>query len=181
MYTDIENDIETDVRLAKEGNKEAFIRLIKKYEVQMYNMARSIVRRDEDCADAMQEAVFKAYRALPSLNHPAYFKTWLFRILINECNMILRKQARVIMLAELPEIGEAPPEISDRLDLRQAIYRLEEVSRNIVILFYFQDLPMHQIAEMMDMSVSAVKTRLHRARHTLADWLDDSVERKMNG
>jgi RNA polymerase sigma factor (sigma-70 family) len=177
----LHSDIETDVRLAKEGNKEAFIRLIKQHEAQMFNMARSIVRRDEDCADAMQEAVLKAYRALTNLNHHAYFKTWLFRILINECNMILRKQARIIMLAELPEVGVATAEYSDHLDLRQAIYRLEEVSRNIVILFYFQDLPMHQIAEMMDMSVGAVKTRLHRARHTLAEWLDDTEERKMNG
>jgi RNA polymerase sigma factor (sigma-70 family) len=66
-------------------------------------MAKSMVRNDEDCADAMQETVLKAFRAISGLKEAAYFNTWLFRILINECNMILRRRDRVVVMSDPPE------------------------------------------------------------------------------
>lgn len=177
---EVQHEQELEVKLAKKGNHEAFIKLIKPLELQMYNIAKAILRHDEDCADAMQEAILKAYKSLPSLRQASLFKTWLFRILINECNMILRKKSHVIPLLNLDQAEHITPSLDVNIDLREAVYRLEEVSRTIIILHYFRDLPLRQIAEMLDLNEGAVKTRLHRARITLSEWLANHREREVN-
>lgn len=171
---------EIEVKLAKRGDHEAFINLIKPLELQMYNIAKAILRHDEDCADAIQEAILQAYKSLSGLREASFFKTWLYRILINECNRILRKKSKVVSLQNQEEARHVTPSIDVQIDLREAVYRLEEVSRTIVILHYFRDLPLRQIAEMLDLNESAVKTRLHRARVTLSEWLANHRERKVN-
>ncbi len=100
----------------------------------------------------MQEAILKAYKSLPSLRQPSFFKTWLFRILINECNTIIRRRSSMIPLLNLDEAQYDTPNPEVRIDLREAVYRLEEVSRTIIILHYFRDLPLRQIAEMLDLN-----------------------------
>lgn len=177
---EVQHEQELEVKLAKKGNHEAFIKLIKPLELQMYNIAKAILRHDEDCADAMQEAILKAYKSLPRLRQAPLFKTWLLRILINECNMILRKKSHVIPLLNLDQAEHITPSLDVNIDLREAVYRLEEVSRTIIILHYFRDLPLRQIAEMLDLNEGAVKTRLHRARITLSEWLANHREREVN-
>lgn len=163
---------------ARQGDKEAFIALVRQLETQMYGIAKAIVKKDEDCADAMQETALKAYEALPSLKSPAYFKTWLLRILINECNAMLRIRSRHVVMADVPEQRQ-PQRQQTAHDLEEAIYRLEEVSRTIVVLHYYRDIPLREIAGMLDMSEGAVKTRLHRARVALLGMLSESGEGKM--
>ncbi|MEK5236834.1 sigma-70 family RNA polymerase sigma factor [Paenibacillus sp. FSL L8-0470] len=175
------NGQEDQIRRAQAGDSEAFIQLVKGLERQMYSMAKSIVRNDEDCADIMQETVMKAYKALSGLKEPAFFNTWLFRILINECNMILRRRDRVIVMPEPPEHLLISSSFGGDMDLRNAVNRLEEISRTIVILHYYQGLTLQEIAGLLELSESAVKTRLHRARKTLYESLAEPAERKMNG
>ncbi|MDQ0494528.1 DUF5643 domain-containing protein [Paenibacillus brasilensis] len=93
-------NLELKLHQARHGDRKAFVALMKHMESDMYGMARSILRSNEDCADAMQEAMLKAYKSLGELREPRYFKTWLLRILINECHLILRKQKRVVPVAE---------------------------------------------------------------------------------
>ncbi|WP_249930653.1 sigma-70 family RNA polymerase sigma factor, partial [Paenibacillus polymyxa] len=93
-------NLETILHQARNGDRKAFVALMKHMESDMYGMARSILRSNEDCADAMQEAMLKAYKSLGELREPRYFKTWLLRILINECHLIIRKQKRVVPVAE---------------------------------------------------------------------------------
>ncbi|MFC3748828.1 sigma-70 family RNA polymerase sigma factor [Paenibacillus sp. GCM10012306] len=175
----LETDVTEEVRRAQAGDKDAFIHLVKELELQMYTVAKAIVKKDEDCADAMQETVLKAYQSIGGLKEPLFFKTWLLRILINECNLILRKSAKSVVMAELPGLHRVSPDY-EHIDLREAVYQLEEISRNIVILHYFQDLPLSQIADILELSEGAIKTRLHRARKTLYQWLADPAERKVN-
>ncbi|WP_052380464.1 sigma-70 family RNA polymerase sigma factor [Paenibacillus camerounensis] len=94
-------------------------------------------------------------------------------------NLILRKRAQNNIMIDLPQRQSVSAKV-EALDLREAVYRLEEVSRTIIILHYFQDLPLQQIADILELSESAVKTRLHRARKTLHGWLADPAERKVN-
>lgn len=169
------------VRRAQAGDSEVFIQLVKSQERRMYSMAKSMVRSDEDCADAMQETVLKAFKAISGLKEAAYFNTWLFRILINECNLILRKRERVVVMSNPPESVQATSSSAEEMDLRQAIGRLEEISRTIVKLHYYQGLTVPEIAGLLELSESAVKTRLHRARKTLQQSLEQPVERKVNG
>ncbi|WP_438494051.1 sigma-70 family RNA polymerase sigma factor [Paenibacillus sp. IHBB 3054] len=175
------NGQEDQIRRAQAGDSEAFIQLVKGLERQMYSMAKSIVRNDEDSADVMQETVMKAYKALSGLKEPAFFNTWLFRILINECNMILRRRDRVVVMSEPPEHLLVSSSFGEDMDLRNAVSSLEEISRTIVILHYYQGVTLQEIAGLLELSESAVKTRLHRARKTLYESLAEPAERKMNG
>ncbi|WP_159888088.1 sigma-70 family RNA polymerase sigma factor [Paenibacillus puerhi] len=174
--------LEDDVKLARQGDREAFTRLIHRLENGLYGVARSMVTRDEDCADAIQETILKAYRGISALKEPAYFKTWLFRILINECNLILRKRKRTIPTESLPGKLDAPgaSHAYDRIDLRAVVDRLEETLRVVVTLHYFEDMPLKQIAQVLDTPEGTVKSRLHRARLLLAQWLELPAERMMN-
>jgi len=168
-----------DVKLAQSGQHEAFIRLVRKAELQMYHIAKAIVKHEEDCADAMQETVLKAYKSIKTLRQPAYFKTWLLRILINECNTLLRKRLHTTGVDTIMQQADHTPN-QDYTDLWDAILRLDEIPRTIIILHYFQDQPLRQIAQLLEMSESAVKTRLHRSRHALSEWLTDSTERTVH-
>ncbi|KAF6573743.1 sigma-70 family RNA polymerase sigma factor [Paenibacillus polymyxa] len=171
-------NLETNLHHAKQGDRKAFVALMKHMESDMYGMARSILRSNEDCADAMQEAMLKAYQSLGELREPRYFKTWLLRILINECRLIIRKQKRIVPVAEF--IKE--PSTSggyEQIELREAIDHLEESMRTVISLHYLRDMPIREISEVLDVSEGAVKTRLHRARRTLMDLLQNRGERKV--
>jgi RNA polymerase sigma factor (sigma-70 family) len=159
----------TDVKLACAGDRDAFARLIRSYQNEMYAMAKSLLYQDEDCADAIQEAILNAYRGLPRLREPAYFRTWLFRILIRECQQIYRRRKRTVVSDQLPENVAYMKE--NDLDLRAAIDRLGEPGRTIVKLHYYADRPLAEIAEMLSVSEGTLKSRLHRARGKLAKWL----------
>ncbi|CAM3985878.1 sigma-70 family RNA polymerase sigma factor [Cohnella lubricantis] len=163
----------TDVQLACSGDKEAFARLIRAVQPDLYHMARTLLNRDEDCADALQETILKAYRGLGNLREPAFFRTWLFRILIHECGQIRRKDKKVSLSDKLPALAaDALQMQEDRdLDVRDAVERLREPLRTAVKLHYFADLPLADIAAMTGVSEGTLKSRLHRARRSLAKRL----------
>ncbi|UQZ36754.1 RNA polymerase [Paenibacillus sp. PK3_47] len=164
---------------AKAGDREAFISLVKQFENSLHYMAKSMLGKDEDVADALQETILKAYKSMHSLREPQFIKTWIFRILINECNSILSGRSRALVYAEVPE-SASPSDEYDKVDLREAVDRLEEKMKVVVILHYFEDLPLRQIASVLEISESAVKMRLSRARETLLKHFKINQEGKMN-
>ncbi|MFD0712324.1 sigma-70 family RNA polymerase sigma factor [Paenibacillus sp. GCM10027626] len=152
--------------------------LMKEFELHLYRMAWSMLRHDADCADAVQEAILKAYQSLHTLREPAFFKTWIFRILINECNKLLNKRTPSFAGAELQSSPSGLVEY-ENIDLRELVDHLEESLRIVIILHYFHDLPLVQIADVLGISNGAVKTRLHRGRKQLFSWLKNTPERTM--
>jgi RNA polymerase sigma-70 factor (ECF subfamily) len=171
-------EIIPDIKLARNGDKEAFIRLIRRTELNLYGVARSIVRQDVDCADAIQETILKAWRSLPTLRDPALFKTWLFRILINECNQILRRNKRTVTSETMPaEITSSDQ--YENIDLLEAVNQLDETLKLVVKLHYYEDMTLKQIAEVLETAEGTIKSRLHRARLLLADYLTGPDERKL--
>ncbi|MBB3108825.1 RNA polymerase sigma-70 factor (ECF subfamily) [Paenibacillus phyllosphaerae] len=163
------------------GDSDAFISLVKELESSLYYMAKSIVGKEEDIADALQETILKAFKSVTSLREPKFFKTWIFRILINECHNLIAVRSRTDAYAEVPPVTAHPDEYG-KVDLREAVERLEEPQRIAVILHYFEDLPLRQVAEALDISESAVKMRLMRAREILQRTLSATTfrEGKMN-
>ncbi|WP_339239107.1 sigma-70 family RNA polymerase sigma factor [Paenibacillus sp. FSL R5-0517] len=155
------------VNQAIQGDREAFIRLIRDIENALYNTAKSMLRKEEDVADAIQETILNAYKSVPTLREPRYFKTWLFRILINECNTILSRRSLSTAYAEVPSEKREHSSPYDEVDMREAVDRLEESKRIVVVLHYFEDLSLRQVADALNISESAVKMRLTRARQEL--------------
>ena len=147
--------------------KEQLGTLILDSERQMYSTAKSMLYSDQDCADAIQETIVKAFSGVHTLRNDKYAKTWLMRILINECYTILRKTSKVISLDEMCETTElAADEKSDYSDL----YNL----RMPVILYYIENFNIREIAQIMDISEGAVQKRLARARGKLRQDLQES-------
>lgn len=158
--------IEPIVVKAKAGDPEAFVQLMQEIELPLYRTARSVVNKDEDCADALQETMLKAFKSIHTLREPAFFKTWIFRILINECNKIIKSRSRSLPYGELPEVPSTSKDY-EKIELWDAVQQLEEKLRIVVLLHYLHDMPISQISDILEISTVAVKTRLHRARKKL--------------
>lgn len=167
-------DNELDIRKAQRGDHEAFTRLFRQLESQLYRVAKTILIQDEDCADALQETTLKVYKGLNNLKKPKFFKTWVIRILINECNQLLRMRERTVTVAEVPEETGASYihfENSGAVDLQSCINLLDESLRLAIVLFYYEDLSIKQIAGVLGISEGAVRARLHRARRLLFEQI----------
>lgn len=148
--------------------KEKLGDLILGSERQLYVTAKSILFAEADVEDAVQETIVKAFTNLHTLKKDRYAKTWLIRILINECYDQLRKGSRFKPLSESPEalLLEDRPS-PDYSDLYQALSRLPEELRIPVVLYYINDLPVREVADIMEISEGAVQKRLARARGKL--------------
>ncbi len=151
-------------------DREEFTRAVLEYENTLYRVAKSMLGSEADCADAAQNALLRAWERLHTLRDPAYFKTWLTRILINECRAILRQRARCAPLeAEIAE-DEAAPENSS--ELYEAVMGLEQKYRLPVVLYYIEGFRTAEIAAMLRLPEGTVKTRLRRAREILRKELE---------
>ncbi|MEN1986835.1 sigma-70 family RNA polymerase sigma factor [Paenibacillus hubeiensis] len=170
-------DLLEHAKSARKGDKEAFVHLIRATKQSLYTVARSIVKNDEDCADAIQETIAKAFSNIHTLNEPAYFKTWMIRILINECNRIIRKKRRVF---PVPYDMRKASYTSDyeQIELFEVIDGLDEQLQIIVTLYYVEDLSIKEISTMLEVSEGTIKSRLFRARRQLSEIVLGKGEQK---
>ncbi|UOE96012.1 sigma-70 family RNA polymerase sigma factor [Alkalihalobacillus sp. LMS39] len=169
----METDMLRLVKKAQKGNKEAFVSLIKQNESLLYRVARSILQNDNDCLDAIQETILKAYQNIETVREPKYFKTWIVRIVMNECYSMQTLKRKVVPL-EKTEEPSFKDTTSETMIIHEAIDSLHEDFRRVIMLFYFEDLSIKDIASLLEIPESTVKTRLHRARNQLDTWLTNT-------
>ncbi|MGC4048668.1 MAG: RNA polymerase sigma factor [Paludibaculum sp.] len=181
---------------ARRGDAAAFGELISKYERRVYRMARQITQNDEDAEDVLQETFLKAFEHLDSFQGQSKFYTWLTRIAVNESLMKLRKRKsdRTVSLDENIETEEEPivreiavwddtpeqkysqEEMREILD--KAIDSLKPIFRTVFILRDVEELSTEETAEVLGLSIAAVKSRLLRARLQLREKLTRIFKRK---
>jgi RNA polymerase sigma-70 factor (ECF subfamily) len=155
------------VALAKKGDKDAFINLIHENKTNLYRVAIAMLKNQADAEDAIQMTIMKAYEKIGRLKKNLYFKTWLIRILINQCNDTLRAKKKVISLENMNgEVGGYEDSYKD-LDVQNAIYSLKEELRLVTILFYYEDLTTKEISKLLKIPEGTVRSRLSTARTTL--------------
>lgn len=137
----------------------------------MYHVAKTLLREDADCADAIQEAIVSAFTKLHTLRRDEYAKTWLTRILINECYDILRNQKHLVSIEEqaIPDREETRGDYSD---LYEALEQLPEEMRICVTLFYMEGYSIREIASILEVKENTVKSRLSRAKARLRRELE---------
>lgn len=141
--------------------KEQLGNLIIASQETMYRVAKTLLRSDADCADAIQEAVVKAFSGIQTLRKDSYAKTWLVRIVINECYAIMRRQQRLV---PIDDFTVAAAEQADYSELYDVLSRLPEEIHLAVTLYYIEGYSVREVAELMNTTQSAVKNRLMRAR-----------------
>lgn len=132
----------------------------------MYHIAKSLLYNDADCADAIQEAIVKAFSKLHTLKEDSYARTWLIRIVMNECYTIMRREKKIISLEEY-QMDEQAAEQKDYSDLYEAIFKLPEQMKLCVTLYYMEGYSVKEVAALLDTTESAVKNRLAKARGKL--------------
>ena len=146
--------------------KETLGQLIIDSEETMYHIAKSLLYNDADCADAIQEAIVKAFSKLHTLKDDSYARTWLIRIVMNECYTIMRREKKIISLEEY-QMDEQAAEQKDYSDLYEAIFKLPEQMKLCVTLYYMEGYSVKEVAALLDTTESAVKNRLAKARGKL--------------
>lgn len=184
------------VTRAKEGDAAAFAELVNHYERRVFRMAKQITQNDEDAEDVLQETFLKAYSHLDDFQGNSKFYTWLVRIAVNEALMKLRKRRsdKTVPLDEPIDTGEDvvareiavwdenPEDTYSREELGKilddAVQSLKPAYRTVFILRDIEEMSIEETAEALNLSISAVKSRLLRARLQLRDKLTRQFKRK---
>jgi RNA polymerase sigma-70 factor, ECF subfamily len=174
---------------AQSGNSSAFNELIQQYEKAVFNFAYRLTGNYDDAHDVTQDAFIRAYNAIGSFRGDASFTTWLFRITTNVF-LDERKKRKAHPTQSLDEVvqGEesnltrqvedpsAGPEalVTDReriAVLNKAIHKLPEYQRAMVVMYHMEQKAYEEIAEILEIPIGTVKSRLNRARVALKDLL----------
>ncbi len=151
------------------SNKDWFSENIRKYKNDLYALAFSILRNNEDVNDAVQETLYKAYDKLDTLKDPDKFKPWIMRILANSSYEILRGRKKTVSIDEYENTLESTSGIYSTTNavLWDAVQSLDAKYRTVVVLFYYNDLPIKEIAKILELKPATVRKRLSRAREQL--------------
>ena len=144
----------------KHEKEELISRMLLDNYQKYYRLAYSYVHNEDDAMDIVQEGAYKAILHADALRKEEYAGTWIYRIMMNEAANFVRKNRR-----DYTEVEEDMATVEDRyqdFDLRKAIDALPEEERAIIILRFFEDLTIEQVAQVLQKNVSTVKSRLYR-------------------
>ncbi len=158
---------------AKKGNIQAFVGLIEQNKIQMYKTAKAILQNEEDVCDAIQEALICAYKNINTLKHEKYFKTWLIRITINKSYDIIEKNSinNKKIEKEVTYYNRENSDYESHIDIERALNLVENDLKTVIILYYYDDISIKDIAKILNIPTGTVKSKLSRAREKLYEIL----------
>ncbi|RDW17434.1 sigma-70 family RNA polymerase sigma factor [Oceanobacillus chungangensis] len=160
------------IKKAIKGNKECLEELLVLHRDQLYRSAYLYVRNREDALDVVQETSYRAFLSIGQLKNEKFFLTWLTKILINCSYDVLKKRKNELPLNNMVEFtGDRREKRVENIDLLEGINRLNEKHKNAIILFYFHDLPISEVAKVMNIPENTVKTYLSRGKKRLKELL----------
>ncbi|MDT8395953.1 MAG: sigma-70 family RNA polymerase sigma factor [bacterium] len=187
--TDLDKrDTELAIRSQK-GDRDAYGELVTRFQNRMYSFCYQFFRNPDIASDLAQETFLRAYRYIKKYDPDKKFSTWLYSIAKNICIDEHRKMGR----GKTVSIDDLPPEkirstedslhlknpmqismqIQDRMMLEEAIGRLPEKYRTVIILCYFQEMPYQEIADVLGLNLNLVKVRIFRAKKRLLEILTE--------
>ncbi|HUT53820.1 MAG TPA: sigma-70 family RNA polymerase sigma factor [bacterium] len=171
---------------ARSGDAAAFEALIERYRSRVFRLAVRFTRNPDDAQEVLQEVFFTVYQKLGQFEGKSAFSTWLYRVAVNTALMRLRgrDKAELVSISEFPDDslpgeteGKGP---EDKIMTEQALARIERAMiplpadfKTVLILRDIEDFSNEETAEIMGLSVAAVKSRLHRARGFMRKKLED--------
>lgn len=160
--------VKTLVKKAKRGDGEAFVALVKQYENVLYNTARRMLNNDDDAADAMQDAIVQAYEKLHTLRKDAYFNTWLYKILLNQCNRMLNKKKNLVEF-DAHVHSEQRDNHFEHIELEEALDSLTADYKTAFTLYYIHGMNTREISTFLNEPEGTIKSRLSRGKSILRD------------
>jgi RNA polymerase sigma-70 factor, ECF subfamily len=169
------------------GDTAAFGVLVRRYQERLFNTAYRMVGNAEDAYDVVQEAFLSAYQSLDSFKGDSLFFTWLYRIAVNTAISLKRKQRAVVSIdagrngeqgiepldpSDLSRPGHALEQAEQERRIQQALSRLSPEHRAVLVMKDMEGQKYEMIAEILDVPIGTVRSRLHRARLELRELLE---------
>ena len=168
------------VTLARQGDAGAFAELVERYQTPIFNLAYRMLGNPKDAEDAAQEAFLRAYARLKTFRAGEKFSTWLLAIAAHYCiDKLRRRRFQWLSLdddapwtdslaSEAPEPDAIYLRRESQVEIEKLVERLAPGNRLVIVLHYWYDLPLEQIARITGDSVNSIKVKLFRARRALA-------------
>ncbi len=184
----------TLIKNAKNGDTDAFEQLILGCKGKAYNIALKYMKNQEDALDVLQESFIKIFRHLNKFHEESKFDTWVYRIVVNTCNDMLRKNSHYAKDVHIyQKNGDGREEMMDFVDteptpeesilykegfsqIEKCLERLNQEHREIIILRDIQEMTYEEICHILDCNIGTVKSRLSRARMKLREIYTDARE-----
>lgn len=159
------------------SREDLLIELLQREQIQMYRMAFSYVKNEQDALDVVQETALKVIKYQDQIQEESYMKTWVMKILIRTALDLIQSKSKVLTLnpETLSEVSDRQSfneeaemgKIGDFIDLREALESLPLKQRQILELRYFEDFKLETIAEMLETPLSTIKSSLYRTLQAL--------------
>lgn len=192
--SDRKYDDEALIRRAQTGDRSAFDTLVSRYEVKAFQFAFRLSRNSDEAADVVSEAFVRVYNAIGNFKGQSTFGTWLYRIMTN-CFLDMKKKDKSKITSsievaaqtedgdvarQIEYLGPSPQEESERTErerrIEAAVNKLPEYQRAMIVMYHVDMLTYEEIAEVLDLPLGTVKSRLNRARLLLRDLLLKDAE-----
>lgn len=156
------------VTRAQQGDQQSFTALAHDAWERLYQLALRILRDEDMAEEAAEEALVTIWRKLPSVREPSRFEAWSYRLLVNTCASVARRRGRQRReisghIRSEPGAPDAFDAVVDRDELERGFRRLSVDQRAVLVLHHYLDMPVERVAEVLDIPVGTVKSRLHRA------------------
>jgi len=148
-------------------DKNKFLNLIETHQLSMYRLAKSILLNEHDAEDAVGSAICKAYVSRNTIRDLNCFKSWILKIVSNESYSILRKKKKIIYMEQVIEQNQTQDDYESPYEVWDAVQKLDEKYRAIIVLYYYDDFSIKNISEILNIPQNTVKVRLFRARQKL--------------
>jgi len=152
---------------AKNVNEEVLQRLIEIDKHRLYRIAYIYVKNEDDALEIVQETVYKAFVNIKKLKQPEFFNTWITKIIVNASLDYIKKRNRLIYIEEERDLDKNAKEDIEYIDLYKAVDSLEGMYKTVIILKYFEDLRIKDIAKVLEITESNVKNYIHKALNLL--------------
>jgi len=176
------------IQRAKNGDENSFESLILGCQSKAYNIALRYLKNEEDAMDALQESFIKIFRHLKSFKEDSRFDTWVYRIVVNTCNDMLRKNSNQKItdsifktedeketILEIPDTTGSPEEVFEKQEKTEHIIscldQLNQEQKEIIILRDIHGFSYEEISEILSCSIGTVKSRINRSRLKLREIL----------
>lgn len=160
--------------MKKLKQEQALIQLITEYKENIYRLAFSYVKNKEDALDIVQESIQKALLTINDLKEEQKLKSWFYRIVVNKSLDFLRKRKRLSVVdgPTLEFLGKGNHDSYQNIDLERCLDQLPEKYRTVIVLRFFEDIKIEEIAEILQENQNTIKSRLYRALSMLRIQMD---------
>ncbi|RDY27345.1 sigma-70 family RNA polymerase sigma factor [Romboutsia weinsteinii] len=152
--------------------KEEFVNLIEINKLSMYKFAKSILKNDVETEDAMSEAILKAYKNKGKIKDANSFKSWIMRILANECYDLIKKSRKFDLIEDTEDLNLVHIDNSES-GLKEVVEKLNKEYSSVIVLYYYEDMSIKEISNILQLPEGTIKSRLSRAKSKLRVLLNE--------